>query len=183
MLTKIRPKQNLFAHRLFCFPRFNDVWISSTRTGLGAANKLFSVSESWARVTLCSYLQCTLTLLWADHWEWRNTLVVPPLDMGTAQQLSIIILQASWFVHGPSLDHRSSEAKLSQASLSQVKATQHLRIQHNKVHHTYTWCAMQLWPRGWKEIVKLRQGSGKDRQGMATKRPLMALKGFKALTL
>ena len=29
-------------------------------------------------------------------------------------------------------------------------------------------------------IVKLRQGSGKDRQGMATKRPLMALKGFKA---
>ena len=48
---------------------------------------------------------------------------------------------------------------------------------------------MQISPRGRASrgageikinIVKLRQGSGKDCQDMAIKRPLMALKGFKA---
>ena len=33
-----------------------------------------------------------------------------------------------------------------------------------------------------KNIVKLRQGSGKDRQGMVTKRPLMAPNGLKGLS-
>ena len=145
---------------MFEFPPHAQAWAQPI--------KLFSVSESWAGVTLCSYLQCTLTLLWADHWEWRNTLVVPPLDMGTAQQLSIIILQAPWFVHGPSLDHRSSEAKLSQASLSQVKATQHLRIQHNKVHqasHIHMMCdaiVAQGPKRNCEAHARVRQGSARD---------------------
>ena len=163
---------------MFEFPPHAQAWAQPI--------KLFSVSESWARVTLCSYLQCTLTLLWADHCEWRNTLVVPPLDMGTAQQLSIIILQAPWFLHGPSLDHTVAPRRSCHKLLCH-RLKQHNISGSNTIrcirHHTYTWCAMQLWPRGWKEIVKLRQGSGKDRQGMATKRPLMALKGFKALTL